>query len=167
MQAAVGAVESGARLVILEAETGSGKTEAALWRFARLFAAGRVSGLYFAVPTRAAARQLHGRVGRALRRAFGAHAPEAVLAIPGVLRAGRIRGTAPTGLAGEWDNDRNPPPSVWAAEHATRFLAATVAVGTVDQAMLAGLQVKHAHLRGSALGRSLLVIDRFMRPTGT
>ena len=34
-----------------------------------------------------------------------------------------------------------------------------VAVGTVDQAMLAGLQVKHAHLRGSALSRSLLVID--------
>ena len=37
-------------------------------------------------------------------------------------------------------------PQRWAAEHATRFLAAPVAVGTVDQAMLAGLQVKHAHL---------------------
>ena len=58
-----------------------------------------------------------------------------------------------------WEDHEGPVPARWAAEHATRFLAATVAVGTVDQAMLAGLQVKHAHLRGSALSRSLLVID--------
>ena len=64
-QAVVGAVESDAKLVILEAETGSGKTEAALWRFTQLLAAGAVSGLYFAVPTRAAARQLHRRVNDA------------------------------------------------------------------------------------------------------
>ena len=98
-QATVGSVDSHARLVILEAETGSGKTEAALWRFARLLAAGVVSGLYFAVPTRAAARQLHGRVDKALRRAFGAAAPEAVLAIPGMLRAGRIHGPTSAPLA--------------------------------------------------------------------
>jgi len=34
-----------------------------------------------------------------------------------------------------------------------------VRVGTVDQAMLAALQVKHAHLRLAALARSFLVID--------
>lgn len=70
-QAVVGAVEPDAKLVILEAETGSGKTEAALWRFTQLLAVGVVSGLYFAVPTRAAARQLHRRVNDALRRVFG------------------------------------------------------------------------------------------------
>lgn len=42
-------------VVVLEAETGAGKTEAALWRFARLFAEGKVDGLYFALPTRVAA----------------------------------------------------------------------------------------------------------------
>ena len=158
-QATVGSVDSCARLVILEAETGSGKTEAALWRFAQLLAAGVVSGLYFAVPTRAAARQLHGRVDRALRRVFGAAAPEAVLAIPGLLRAGEFTGQRLPNWRVRWDDDAATAPQRWAAEHATRFLAATVAVGTVDQAMLAGLQVKHAHLRGSALSRSLLVID--------
>lgn len=40
-------------------------------------------------------------------------------------------------------------PARWAAEHATRFLAAQIAVGAVDQAMMAGLQVKHAHMRGA------------------
>lgn len=158
-QATVGSVCSHARLVILEAETGSGKTEAALWRFAQLFAAGAVSGLYFAVPTRAAARQLHGRVDKALRRVFGAAAPEAVLAIPGMLRAGEFTGQRLPNWRVRWDDDATNAPQRWAAEHATRFLAATVAVGTVDQAMLAGMQVKHAHLRGSALSRSLLVID--------
>jgi len=58
-------------LVILEAETGSGKTEAALWHFARLFEAGRINSLYFALPTRAAAKQIHGRVHQAMRRLFG------------------------------------------------------------------------------------------------
>jgi CRISPR-associated endonuclease/helicase Cas3 len=54
-------------IVVLEAETGSGKTEAALWRFATLFATGQVDRLYFALPTRVAASQIHGRVQRAMR----------------------------------------------------------------------------------------------------
>ncbi|MDE0039675.1 MAG: CRISPR-associated helicase Cas3' [Gammaproteobacteria bacterium] len=157
-QDAIGAIEPAARLVILEAETGSGKTEAALWRFAKLFCARKVSSLYFALPTRAAARQLHGRVQTALDRLFGDDAPEAVLAIPGALKAGDHEGTRLPGWEVRWD-DEAPAPNRWAAEHATRFLSAEVAVGTVDQAMLAGLMAKHAHMRGSALSRSLLVVD--------
>jgi hypothetical protein len=50
------------RVVVLESETGSGKTEAALWHFLRLFRDGQVDGLYFALPTRAAAIQIHRRI---------------------------------------------------------------------------------------------------------
>ena len=142
-QAVVGNVAQDARLLVLEAETGSGKTESALWRFMQLFAAGAVSGMYFAVPT----------------PAYGADAPEAVLAIPGMVRAGEASGRVLPDWNVLWEDRPSPIPARWAAEHATRFLAATAAVGTVDQAMLAALQVKHAHLRGSALRRSLLVID--------
>lgn len=158
-QERVGEVGTDHQLVILEAETGSGKTEAALWRFARLFSDGCVEGLYFAVPTRAAARQLHGRVHRAMKKLFGNEAPDAVLAIPGMLAAGETTGQRLPDWEVLWEDREGTVPARWAAEHATRFLAATVAVGTVDQAMLAGLMVKHAHLRGSALSRSLLVID--------
>ncbi|WP_198590289.1 CRISPR-associated helicase Cas3' [Paracoccus zhejiangensis] len=158
-QAAIAEISPDARLAILEAETGSGKTEAALWHFARLSAAGKVSGLYFAVPTRAAARQLHRRVCLAVRNLFGDAAPEPVLAIPGQRVAGEATGRALPDFVTVWDDAEEPVKSRWAAEHATRFLAASVAVGTVDQAMLAALQVKHAHLRGAALSRSLLVID--------
>lgn len=162
-QEAVGAVPLDEQLVILEAETGSGKTEAALWHFARLFEAGRVDSLYFALPTRAAAKQIHGRVHTAMQRLFGENAPESVLAVPGYFRVGEHAGQALPGWKVRWDDDDGADErcllSRWAAESAKRYLAAAVAVGTVDQAMLAGLQVKHAHLRSAALVRSLLVID--------
>ena len=149
------------RLVILEAETGSGKTEAALWRFARLFEAGRVDSLYFALPTRAAAVQIHARVHAAMSQFFGKGAPEAVLAVPGYLRVGEAQGRPLPDWRVRWDDNPDEAKLMarWAAESAKRYLAAAIAVGTVDQAMLAGLQVKHAHLRSSALSRSLLVID--------
>jgi CRISPR-associated endonuclease/helicase Cas3 len=160
-QAAIGDCTKDEALIILEAETGSGKTEAALWRFARLFQAGAVDGLYFAVPTRAAAKQLHSRVNKAMRHLFGPIAPEAVLAIPGYTRVGDHTGQALTDFRVLWDDRPNDEVQLtrWSAESARRFLAACVAVGTVDQAMLGALQIKHAHLRGAALSRSLLVID--------
>lgn len=156
-QAAVGALPTCERLVLLEAETGAGKTEAALWRFAALLAAGEVEALYFAVPTRAAARQLQTRVNTALTRMFDVP-PEAVLAVPGQLLTGEVKGQRLPGFDVLWD-DSEDRPARWAAEHAARYLAAQVAVGTVDQLALGGLQVKYAHLRGTAVARALLVID--------
>lgn len=156
-QAAVGAVPPEEQLVLLEAETGAGKTEAALWRFVCLVAAGEVEALYFAVPTRAAARQLQRRINDALQRMF-VDPPEAVLAIPGQVKAGEASGARLPDFTMLWDDEEDRP-ARWAAEHSARFLAARVAVGSVDQVALGGLQVKYAHLRGAALSRALLVID--------
>ncbi len=47
----------------------------------------------------------------------------------------------------------------WAAETPKRFLAAPIAVGTIDQALLGILKVRHAHMRYALLARSLLVVD--------
>jgi len=151
------------QLLILEAETGAGKTEAALLRFIHLWEAGYVDGLYFAVPTRAAALQLHRRVDEAARRTFKEQAPETVLAVPGYIKAGEVGGQSLPGYQVLWDDDKSRSSEQlarrWAAEHSKRYLAAQIAVGTVDQAMLAALPVKHAHLRAASLSRSLLVID--------
>ena len=76
-------------LLILEGETGAGKTEAAILRFVDLWRAGRVDGLYLALPIRAAAKQVHARVRRALNRLFPDEPwAETVLAIPGYPMAG-------------------------------------------------------------------------------
>lgn len=160
MQIAMASDDLG-QVVVLEAETGSGKTEAALWRFLHLWRAGLVDSLYFALPTRVAATQLHERVQDFVRRVWGTEAPVVVRALPGYAAAdgqsyeplpgfGVLWHDAP----GDADADRR-----WAAESPKRYLAATIAVGTVDQALLGALQIKHAHLRQAMLARSLLVID--------
>ena len=150
------------RLVIVESETGSGKTEAALLRFAAMYRRRLVDGLYFALPTRAAAKQLHDRVTAfASRMLTHRQGPEPVLAVPGYVRAGEVTGTRLPGFEVLWDDDPGAATGRrrWAAESAKRFLAAKIAVGTVDQAMLAALQVKHSHLRAACLARNLLVVD--------
>ena len=151
-------------LVIIESETGSGKTEAALWRFARMYEAGLVDGLYFALPTRSAASQIHNRVTDFVRSMFPiGHIPEPILAVPGYLRAGAVEGKHLPHYEVWWDDQYSTADPVikrrWAAESAKRYLAAQIAVGTVDQAMMAALQVRHAHMRAACLARNLLVVD--------
>jgi CRISPR-associated endonuclease/helicase Cas3 len=98
-----------------------------------------------------------------LQHLFGAQAPEAILAVPGYLKAREPEGVALPCWQVHWDDEDGKAEEKlaarWAAESSKRFLAATIAVGTVDQAMLGALRVKHAHLRSAALSRSLLVID--------
>ena len=152
----------GERLAIIESETGSGKTEAALWRFARMYGKGLVDGIYFALPTRAAASQMHERITRFAGALFpGPAAPEPLLAVPGYLRAGDAAGKLLHDYQVEWED--NPDDAMrnrrWAAESAKRYLASQIAVGTVDQAMMAALRVKHSHMRAACLARNLLVVD--------
>lgn len=153
------------QLVVLEAETGSGKTEAALWRFMRMFHAGEVDSLYFALPTRVAATQLHERVRQFVARVWDdthpAGAPVVIRALPGYEAAdGESKIALPhhqvlwADQPGDTESERR-----WAAESPKRFLAATIAVGTIDQALLGALTVRHAHLRHAMLSRSLLVVD--------
>ncbi|MBX3569848.1 MAG: CRISPR-associated helicase Cas3' [Rhizobiaceae bacterium] len=172
IQRAVG--EAAGRLVTLEAETGSGKTEAALYRLARLFMAGRVDGLYLALPTRVAASQMFGRVRDCVARLFPdpSMRPAVVRALPGDAGADGARVSRrpePAGPGGrslpsfevQWDDDPGEAERRrrWAAEQPKRFLAATVAVGTIDQALLGAVRVKHAQMRAFCLSRSLLVVD--------
>lgn len=160
IQEAVGAAEG--RIVILEAETGSGKTEAALWRFARLFEQGEVDGLYFALPTRVAANSLYERVHKAVARMFPAdRGPAVILAVPGYARVDGVAGKPLPGFEVLWDDDPDDGAKRerWAAEHPKRFLAGMIAVGTIDQALLGAIQVRHAHMRSASLLRHLLVVD--------
>lgn len=164
-QAAVDRIDLATDLVLLEAETGSGKTEAALRWFQRLFAAGKVDGLYFALPTRAAAMQMVRRVEQAVPATFGNAAPAVVTAVPGYFRVDGVtgqKGLAPFEVLWPDAASRQAPSPrgrFWAAEHAKRYLSGAVAVGTVDQVLLAGLAVDHSMMRTACLSRLLLVVD--------
>lgn len=148
-------------IVVLEAETGSGKTEAALWRFVQLFQAGTVDSLYFALPTRVAASQLYQRVFDLVKRLWPIDAPVVVRALPGYEAADdQIRISLPD-FKVQWPDHPADEKAHqrWVAEAPKRFLAATIAVGTIDQALLGALKVRHAHMRHALLARSLLVVD--------
>lgn len=163
LQAALGNTDPGSfrdRLLVVEAETGSGKTEAAMARYFSLLASGAVDSLYFALPTRVAAREIYGRIWSYVKRNFPDPdaRPQTVLAVPGYARLDNM---PPESIL-------PPPPATddgasearaWAAERPKRFLAAPIAVGTIDQALLSVLATRHAHLRSVCLDRSLLVVD--------
>lgn len=148
-------------IVVLEAETGSGKTEAALWRFVQLFEAGKVDSLYFALPTRVAATQLYQRVRALVSRLWPTHAPVVVRALPGYEAADDQEKISLPDFEVQWpDNPADEKAHQrWVAESPKRFLAATIAVGTIDQALLGALKVRHAHMRHALLARSMLVVD--------
>ena len=146
------------QVIVLEAETGSGKTEAALIHFLRLFRAGEVDGLYFALPTRAAAVQIHERITDMITRWLGPAAPPVGLAVPGYLRVDEAEGTRlPDEYGVLWPDevqDRG-----WAVENSKRYLSGAVMVGTVDQMLLGGLRVRHAPFRSGPMLRLLLCVD--------
>lgn len=153
--------------ILIESETGSGKTEAALALFARMRAAEAVGGLFFALPTRATATAMHERIRDVLPRIYpdGAQ-PTVALAIGG--RAPRFESSdslveqRPHTYDDVAEEERAKADVLlfhWAESGAKKFLAAEIVVGTVDQALLAALPVRHAHLRLAALTRHLLVVD--------
>jgi CRISPR-associated endonuclease/helicase Cas3 len=148
-------------LVILESETGSGKTEAALWHFIHLFYAGKVDSLYFALPTRVSATQVYQRTKATVARLWATEAPLTVRALPGYVSADGQEPHLLPNFRVLWPDlpDDEVSHRRWAAESPKRFLAAPIAVGTIDQALFGALQIRHAHLRHALLARSLLVVD--------
>ncbi len=141
LQQAIGGVALDERLVIVEDGTGSGKTEAALVHAERLAAAKLISGIYFAVPTRSAATELHARISRYLD------------AVPG------LRGTVTRVVPGQIDTDGWQGRRPWHLGGSRQAMMARVAVGTIDQAMLSVMAVRHGWMRAAWLADRLLVID--------
>ena len=156
----------GSRLFILEDLTGAGKTEAALVLAHRLMVAGRADGLYMALPTMATANQMYERLGACYRRMFDPSS------LPSLMLAHSARNQH-TGFrssvmqAGTGDEDQYAPGdstigafcNEWIADHRKAALLAHVGVGTIDQALLAVLHVRHQALRLLGLSRRILVVD--------
>lgn len=134
------------QVAIVDAQTGYGKTEAALVWADRLVRRGLVDGLYFALPTRSAATEIHDRVSQIVTGAHPLLAGRVVRAVPGLIDTDPFGGPA-------------LPPTYAEGGSPKKAQAAPVAVGTIDQALLSRLDVRHAHMRGFLLQRQLLVVD--------
>ncbi len=155
------------QLFLLEDVTGAGKTEASLILAHRLMAAGRATGLYFALPTMATANQMYSRVGKVYRRLYQAQASPSLILSHGARQL--VDDFRHSILQpGEQARDQNYRPdepsasaqcSAWLADNRKKALLADVGVGTVDQALLGILPVRHQSLRLLGLSSKVLVVD--------
>ena len=141
-------------LVIIEAPMGEGKTEAA-WILAEQWRAKGYRGMYMALPTMATSDSLY----RRYRDDYLAkcHSSEAVRLVHGMawLRDDLEPENLPE--TGEPGDDRTMA-AAW-FRPTRRAMLAPHGVGTVDQAMLAGMNVKFGFLRLYGLADRVLVID--------
>ena len=156
--------EACARLVVIEAPTGEGKTEAALLWAAKLWSDAvpnaQARGLYFALPTIATSRDIHRRRVKPFLQGITPEGSSVVLQLvnsqadigePDYARASATQ-------TGEHDQDERVEMETWFLPR-KRALLAPYAVGTVDQAMMAALNVRHVCLRLLGLAGKVLVID--------
>lgn len=145
---------NGPTLAIIEDETGTGKTEAALILAQRMLRDGKGKGLYFALPTMATADAMFARVADVLLQMFD-RAPSLALAHGRAALSERYRQLR----GGRAHNPDEPGPNDWLADNRRRALLATVGVGTIDQALLAVVKAKHAALRLYGLSSKILIVD--------
>jgi CRISPR-associated endonuclease/helicase Cas3 len=155
-------------LYVIEDVTGSGKTEAALILAHRLMAAGQAEGIYWALPTMATANGLYLRLETRYQRMFSADGTTPSLVLAHSSRDLNTTFQASIGEAFDARYGSDSDAQSQAAEaHCAAFIAedrkktilAQVGVGTLDQALLGVLPVRHQALRLAALSRRVLVID--------
>jgi CRISPR-associated endonuclease/helicase Cas3 len=154
------------QLFILEDTTGSGKTEAAVTLAHRMMAEGLGEGIFMALPTMATANAMYERLEGAYQRMYsGSDLPSLVLA-----HSGRHLSSSFQESIGLERQIRDPAYArgdetasvycaAWLADSRKKALLAAVGVGTVDQALLAVLPVRHQSLRLLGLSRSVLIVD--------
>ena len=163
---------AGPALFMVEDETGSGKTEAALMLAHRLMKSGRADGLYVALPTMATANAMFARLAAAYRHLFsGKDQPSIALAHgardmhegfrAAMTRGGRIE--CPYSDTGKSDEGSETTASAacaaWIADDRRRAFLADAGAGTIDQALLAVLPSRHQSLRLLGLMRRVLILD--------
>jgi CRISPR-associated endonuclease/helicase Cas3 len=144
-------------LAILESDTGTGKTEAGFYHFAHLLGLGLVDACFFGLPTRTSGAQIHKRIEKAVDAVFGPGRVPVTMAIPGYMTS---VGASEALIKSDDGFDRDGvAEGNWHAEASKRYLASRIAVGTVDQVLMAALNSKHSTMRWASFARSLLVID--------
>ncbi len=158
---------NGPGIVIIEAPMGEGKTEAALCLADHWGEGTGLRGFYFALPTQATSNQMFGRVRDFLETSYRGdqvqlqllHGHASLSAEFEVMRRNGDRAFSPKYQGVEAGSDRL---GVTAAEWFTyrkRGLLAAFGVGTIDQALLAGLRTRHVFVRLFGLSGKTVIID--------
>lgn len=138
---------SGPGLYILEAQMGMGETEAALYAAYQMLAQEKATGIYFALPTQLTSNKIYDRFDAFLQQIVSAETPQRAL----LLHSGAWLMDTEMGEEGS-------PGGAW-FNHRKRGLLAPFAVGTIDQALMAVMNVKHGFVRAYGLAGKVVILD--------
>ncbi|KMT64541.1 CRISPR-associated helicase/endonuclease Cas3 [Catenovulum maritimum] len=125
-------------LTVVEADTGSGKTEFALAYASMLVEANLADGIVFGLPTQATANGLFDRIGEAANKLF----PDSTL----TLAHGKSKYLFP---------DENG----FLHQSNKRAFLGSMSVATVDQILMGVLGIKHQFIRSFGTRKSVLILD--------
>lgn len=156
-------------LVIIEVPMGEGKTEAALWLANHWASVAGQAGCYVALPTQATSNQMFGRVRDYLERSYPdervnlqlLHGFASLSSLFQQLQEDGNKPFVPSAIYGDRAPD-GASASVVAEQWFTakkRALLAPFGVGTVDQALLSVLQIRHVFVRLFGLAHKTVIID--------
>lgn len=161
--------ESTAPLMLIEAPTGAGKTEAAFLAAEVLASKFQAGGVYVGLPTMATSNAMFGRVARWIEQWPDVHDPALWLAhgkaslnedFGELVRASRI-----IQVFDEEDEENPRRPEAGRARVSSwlhgrhRGLLANVVVGTIDQVLMGALQSRYLALRHLALSGKVVIVD--------
>ncbi len=148
MQEAMARAVTDPGVYVLEAPMGMGKTEAALFAAYRMLEEGKAGGLYFALPTQLTSNKIYERL-----RPF----------LEAILSPGSRHFVDPLLLHSmAWlyasHNEEGPHAGSW-FEQSKRGLLAPFGAGTLDQALMSVINVRHPAIRSFGLAGKVVILD--------
>jgi len=144
-------------IYVIEAPMGLGKTEAALACAYQLISSQQASGIYFALPTQLTSNRIHERVDEFVRTIAPDSPPTRLAHANAWLEEAYYQPRPVRTLLTEKNGDATTSRDWFAS--AKRALLANFGVGTVDQALMGVVAVKHFFVRRFALAGKVVIID--------
>lgn len=139
---------NGPGVYVLEAPMGIGKTEAALFVAYKMLEKGLASGIYFGLPTQLTSNKIYERVESFVEKICGKKKEDVDLKLLHSSAWLEEKSFGEDGDVGKsWFNSSK------------RGILAPFAVGTVDQALMAVMNVKHGMVRAFGLAGKVVILD--------
>ncbi len=147
-----------AGLSIVEAPTGSGKTEMALAYAWRLLATHQADSIVFAMPTQATANAMLQRLEKLATILFE-DKPNLILAHGHACFNDNFLKLKRSGKTIQENEEAWAQCNEWLGQSRKRIFLGQIGICTVDQVLVSVLPVKHRFVRGFGAGRSVLIVD--------